>query len=111
MYKGPRLTNSRPVDNPDPSEKLSMNLPLPTGNIDLLAIGETLIDFISEETVPSLREAETFRRFQGGSPGNIAGNVARLGGKGGLVSKIGDDALADTARPSSIRWASSPTTW
>ncbi len=70
-----------------------MNLTLPTGDIDLLAIGETLIDFISEETVPSLREAETFRRFQGGSPGNIAGNVARLGGKGGLISKIGDDAF------------------
>ena len=70
-----------------------MNLPLPTGDIDLLAIGETLIDFISEETVPSLGEAETFRRFQGGSPGNIAGNVARLGGKGGLISKIGDDAF------------------
>lgn len=70
-----------------------MNLPLPTGDIDLLAIGETLIDFISEETVPSLHEAETFRRFQGGSPGNIAGNVARLGGKGGLISKIGDDAF------------------
>jgi fructokinase len=70
-----------------------MTLTLPTGDIDLLAIGETLIDFISEETVPSLNEAQTFRRFQGGSPGNIAGNVARLGGTGGLISKIGDDAF------------------
>jgi fructokinase len=70
-----------------------MTLPLPTGDIDLLAIGETLIDFISEQTVPSLNEAETFRRFQGGSPGNIAANVARLGGVGALISKIGDDAF------------------
>lgn len=70
-----------------------MDLALPSGDIDLLAIGETLVDLISEETVPSLREAETFRRFQGGSPGNIAGNVARLGGRAAIISKVGADAF------------------
>jgi fructokinase len=70
-----------------------MNLTIPTGDIDLLAIGETLIDFISEETVPSLDKAESFRRLQGGSPANIAGNVARLGGTGAIISKIGADAF------------------
>lgn len=75
-----------------------MHIEIPSGDIDLLAVGETLVDFISEETVPSLDEAQTFRRFQGGSPGNIAGNVARLGGRGGLLSKIGDDAFGRFCR-------------
>lgn len=75
-----------------------MDLTLPSGDIDLLAIGETLVDLISEDVVPSLREAETFRRYQGGSPGNIAGNVARLGGRGALVSKVGADAFGRYCR-------------
>ena len=48
-------------------------------DIDLLAIGEILIDFISTERVDSLLEAAAFRRFQGGSPANLAVNVSRLG--------------------------------
>ena len=42
--------------------------------IDVLTIGETLVDFISTEPVESLRDATTFQRHQGGSPANIAVN-------------------------------------
>ena len=70
-----------------------MDLRIPSGDIDLVAIGEVLIDFISEEDVPSLGEAETFRRYQGGSPGNIAGNVARLGGASAIIAKTGIGAF------------------
>ena len=37
--------------------------PHPEGDIDLLAVGETLIDFISEVEIDRLGEAETFRRI------------------------------------------------
>ena len=53
-----------------------MNLSIPGGDLDLLVIGETLIDFISVEETESLLEATTFQRFAGGSPANIAANVA-----------------------------------
>ena len=62
---------------------------IPEGDLDLLAVGETLVDFISEEEVESLREAYTFRKYQGGSPANIAVNVAKLGGTSAVVSKTG----------------------
>lgn len=62
---------------------------IPEGDLDLLAVGETLVDLISEEEVESLREAFTFRKYQGGSPANIAVNVAKLGGKSAVVSKTG----------------------
>jgi len=64
-------------------------LNIPKGDLDLLAVGETLVDLISEEEVESLREAYTFRKYQGGSPANIAVNVVKLGGTAAIVSKTG----------------------
>ncbi|NIP43167.1 MAG: carbohydrate kinase, partial [candidate division Zixibacteria bacterium] len=52
-----------------------------------LAIGEILVDFISIEEAESLRDAQTFRKFQGGSPANIAVNVAKLGGASAVIAK------------------------
>lgn len=66
---------------------------VPHGDIDLLAIGETLIDCISTEMTGSLQDATTFERFLGGSPANIAVAVARLGGRSAVISKVGDDAF------------------
>jgi fructokinase len=57
--------------------------------IDLLALGEILIDFISVERVDSLREVSTFRRYLGGSQAKLALNVARLGRAAAIVGKIG----------------------
>ncbi len=62
---------------------------IPEGDLDLLAVGETLVDLISEEEAESLREAYTFRKYQGGSPANIAVNVAKLGGRSAVISKTG----------------------
>jgi fructokinase len=62
-------------------------------DIDVLTIGETLIDFISTDPADSLREATTFRRHQGGSPANIAVNVSKLGGRAAVISKLGIGAF------------------
>jgi sugar/nucleoside kinase (ribokinase family) len=61
--------------------------------IDLLAVGEILIDFISVERADSLREASTFRRYLGGSPANIATNVSRLGRSAAIIGKTGIGAF------------------
>jgi sugar/nucleoside kinase (ribokinase family) len=66
---------------------------IPDGDLDLLAVGETVLDLISEEETDSLRDAYTFRKYQGGSPANIAAYVAKLGGKAAVVSKIGVGAF------------------
>jgi fructokinase len=70
-----------------------MNIEIPQGDLDLLAIGETLVDFISFEETDSLRDAYTFRKYQGGSPANIAVYVAKLGGRAAVVSKTGIGAM------------------
>lgn len=66
---------------------------IPTGDLDLLAIGETLVDFISVEETDWLRNAYTFRKYLGGSPANIAVYVAKLGGEAAIISKTGIGAM------------------
>jgi len=65
----------------------------PEEDIDLLAIGETVVDFISIEPTEGLSQATTFRRYLGGSPANIAVNVSKLGGNAAIVSKTGIGAF------------------
>lgn len=69
-----------------------------TTDLDLLAIGETLVDFISLETAESLSAATHFRRHLGGSPANIAVAVARLGGRAAIASKVGAGAFGQFLR-------------
>lgn len=63
------------------------------GTIDVLTIGEALVDLISTEPAQGLSEAEQFRRYQGGSPANLAANVLRLGGRATVVCKLGTDGF------------------
>ena len=66
---------------------------IPEGDLDLLAIGETLVDFISVEETDWLRNAYTFGKYLGGSPANIAVNIAKLGGNAAVISKLGIGAM------------------
>ncbi len=59
----------------------------------LLAAGELLVDLIGHERVTDLSESRDFHRYQGGSPANLAANVARLGNRVALVACVGRDNL------------------
>lgn len=64
---------------------------IPEGDIDVLAVGEALVDFISVEAVDEMEQAGGFRRYLGGSVTNTAANVVRLGGRAALIACVGDD--------------------
>jgi fructokinase len=66
---------------------------IPPGDLDVLTIGEILVDFISIEETDWLRNAYTFRKYQGGSPANIAVHVAKLGGQAAVICKTGIGAM------------------
>ena len=59
--------------------------------LDLIAVGEVLIDLISANYVNNLSEVTAFEPHVGGSPANMAGNLARLGWRTGLVASVGND--------------------
>jgi sugar/nucleoside kinase (ribokinase family) len=71
---------------------------VPEGDLDLLAIGETLVDLISVEETDRLLDAYTFRKYPGGSPANIAVYVAKLGASAAIISKTGTDAFGQFLR-------------
>ena len=60
---------------------------------DILAVGELLADFIGQEIATNLVDTATFERFQGGSPANMAANMARLGNRTAIVSCVGLDNI------------------
>jgi sugar/nucleoside kinase (ribokinase family) len=57
----------------------------------MLAIGEILVDFISDEEYSLLAESPAFHMYLGGQVTNLAFNGALLGGNIALVAKVGDD--------------------
>lgn len=61
--------------------------------LDIVSIGEILIDFVGKEPAQSLMDVAEFRRAAGGGPANMAVGAARMGMKSGFVGKIGDDAF------------------
>jgi fructokinase len=63
------------------------------GSLDVLTIGEMVVDFISDEKTDTLSNATTFRRYLGGSPANIAVYVSKLGGTSAVIAKTGIGAF------------------
>jgi sucrose-phosphate synthase len=63
--------------------------------IDVLAVGETLVDFISYERVRSLRTATQFTRYLGGQPANVAVYVAKLGARSAVLSMVGKEYFGE----------------
>jgi fructokinase len=64
-------------------------------SIDIISIGEVLIDFIGHEVNTSINRTTDFHRFLGGSPTNVAVNSSRLGMKSVLIASCGQDGLGD----------------
>ena len=63
--------------------------------IDILSVGETLIDFIGTQPEHPIRKIKDYHRYLGGSPTNVAMNMARLGLNVEMVATIGDDGFGE----------------
>ncbi|MCU0323164.1 MAG: carbohydrate kinase family protein [Chitinophagaceae bacterium] len=63
--------------------------------IDIICIGEVLIDLIGHEVNATISETKDYHRFLGGSPTNVAVNASRIGLKSLLVATCGNDGMGD----------------
>lgn len=61
---------------------------------DVFAIGELLVDMISDDYDTSFN-CNKYSRFFGGSPANITMNIKRLGGKPVINACVGNDGLGE----------------
>jgi fructokinase len=72
--------------------RINEALSLPESELDVVAIGESVVDLISD-CYDSPLDNVVYRRYFGGSTGNVAINLSKLGCKVRLISNIGTDAL------------------
>ncbi|MDG1111864.1 MAG: PfkB family carbohydrate kinase [Polaribacter sp.] len=63
--------------------------------IDVLCVGEVLIDFIGHQAETQINNTRDYHRYLGGSPTNLAMNVARLGLNSTIVATVGDDGFGE----------------
>ena len=64
-------------------------------DIDILCVGETLVDFIGHQTGVLINNTRDYHRYLGGSPTNVAMNAARLGLKSKMIATVGNDGLGE----------------
>ena len=64
---------------------------------DLILLGRVAIDLNPIDHFKPLSESETFKRYLGGSPANIAVGASRHGLKVGFLGRVSDDQFGDFA--------------
>ncbi|MFC4096733.1 carbohydrate kinase family protein [Euzebyella saccharophila] len=63
--------------------------------IDILCVGEVLIDFIGHQEGVLINQTRDYHRYLGGSATNVAMNCARLGLNSSLVATVGNDGFGE----------------
>lgn len=63
--------------------------------MQVLCMGEALIDMLSTKELDATGATESFKKFAGGAPANVAVAVAKLGGNSGLFGKLGKDQFGE----------------
>ncbi|MBN1201691.1 MAG: carbohydrate kinase [Anaerolineae bacterium] len=61
--------------------------------MDVLCIGEALIDMVSRERGKTLVTASQYTAATGGAPANVAAGLAKLGRQARMIATVGDDAF------------------
>ncbi|MHB1346603.1 MAG: PfkB family carbohydrate kinase [Candidatus Humimicrobiaceae bacterium] len=59
--------------------------------MDIICIGEVLIDFFAVQSGLRFREVSEFRRIAGGAPANVAVGASRLGKNTAFIGRVGMD--------------------
>src|SRR5450756_579560 len=67
-------------------------------SLDVICLGELLIDFVSLDRDVSLVDSSGFKKAPGGAPANVAAGVSRLGLKAGFIGKVGNDPFGSYLR-------------
>jgi 5-dehydro-2-deoxygluconokinase len=76
-------------------------LKFPSGRpIDLACLGRVAVDFYAQQFGSRLEDARSMAMYLGGSSGNLAFGVARLGLRSAMISRVGNEQMGNFLRES-----------
>jgi len=66
--------------------------------LDIISLGRAAVDFYGEQIGSRLEDMSSFKKYLGGSSGNIAYGTARLGLKSAMLTRVGDEHMGRFVR-------------
>ncbi len=72
-------------------------------SLDVISIGRSSVDLYGEQAGGRLEDVQSFAKYVGGCPTNIAVGTARLGLRSALLTRVGDEHMGRFIREQLIR--------
>ena len=69
-----------------------------TRTLDVICLGRAAVDLYGEQVGGRLEDMQTFAKYLGGSSGNLAAGLARLGAKSAMLTRVGDEQMGRFVR-------------
>ncbi len=66
--------------------------------LDVICLGRVAVDFYGDQVGGRLEDMQSFSMYLGGSSGNLAAGLARLGSKSSMLSRVGDEQMGRFVR-------------
>ena len=75
------------------SERASVGKPL-----DVICLGRAAVDLYGDQIGGRLEDMQSFSKYLGGSSGNLAAGLARMGCKASMLTRVGDEQMGRFVR-------------
>lgn len=67
-------------------------------SLDVICLGRVAVDLYGNQVGGRLEDVQTFEKSLGGSSGNLAAGLARLGARSSMLSRVGDEQMGRFVR-------------
>ena len=71
--------------------------------LDVICLGRVAVDFYGDQIGGRLEDMQSFAKYLGGSSGNLAAGLARLGAKSSMLARVGNEQMGRFVREALAR--------
>jgi 5-dehydro-2-deoxygluconokinase len=69
-----------------------------TRSLDVICLGRAAVDLYGQQVGGRLEDMQSFAKYLGGSSGNLAAGLARLGTKSSMLTRVGNEQMGRFVR-------------
>ena len=66
--------------------------------LDVICLGRAAVDLYGQQVGGRLEDMQSFAKYLGGSSGNLAAGLARLGIRSSMLTRVGDEQMGRFVR-------------